>query len=348
MGVVRAKMESFRASKRLRLLVAIAATEAERPERPLVPEGRFRLEAEYDANVRLLFRFEKTDIYRLHERLLLPHVFILDNGIRVPGIEALCVCLRRLSYPNRLFDLTKTFYRPVDVLSRCFNQVLQSIHARWKHLLLWDHARLTPDFLRACAAAVYGKGAPLQSCIGFIDGTLRPSCRPSHGQKQLFSGHKRLHGYKWQCVSTPDGILVHCHGPEPGKRHDAGIFRSSGLMKIFEEGHLNGFYLYGDPAYPLCDNLLKPFRGSAITEEQSVFNARMSAVRETVEWCFSKVLAIFAFCEYRKDLKPLLQPVALYYDVSVLLTNCHTCIYSSETAQYFSFLPPTLEEYLHH
>jgi hypothetical protein len=34
--------------------------------------------------------------------------------------------------------------------------------------------------------------------IGFIDGTLKKTCRPIHNQRQAYSGHKRHHGMKFQ------------------------------------------------------------------------------------------------------------------------------------------------------
>jgi hypothetical protein len=38
---------------------------------------------------------------------------------------------------------------------------------------------------------------------------------------------------------------------------------------------------------------------------------------------------IFAFLDFKKNLKVLLQPVAKYYIVASLLINCHTCLYGS-------------------
>jgi hypothetical protein len=48
----------------------------------------------------------------------------------------------------------------------------------------------------------------------------------------------------------------------------------------------------------------------------------------------------------KKNQKVYLQPVEKYYTVAVLLTNCHTCIYGSETSSFFNLQPPALLEYL--
>ena len=65
-----------------------------------------------------------------------------------------------------------------------------------------------------------------------------------------------------------------------------------------------------------------------------------------VEWEFGKILKNFAFLDFRKNLKVLLSPVAKYYLVGALLTNCHTCLYGSQTSRYFNLEPPLLEHYL--
>ena len=46
--------------------------------------------------------------------------------------------------------------------------------------------------------AIHMKGAPLDNCWGFIDGTARPIARPKRNQKVMYSGHKRVHCLKFQ------------------------------------------------------------------------------------------------------------------------------------------------------
>lgn len=72
----------------------------------------------------------------------------------------------------------------------------------------------------------------------------------------------------------------------------------------------------------------------------------MSQVRQCVEWGFAKVISIFAFLDYKKNLKLMLHPVSDYYAVGTIFTNCHTCLYGSQTSSYFAVDAPTLENYL--
>jgi hypothetical protein len=144
---------------------------------------------------------------------------------------------------------------------------------------------------------------------------------------------------------------VNLFGPLEGRRHDCALLRESGVCEQFERHQWmdrNGlpFAVYGDPAYPVKNYLIAPFRGARLNEEQQLFNQQMSSVRESVEWQFMKILQNFAFLDFKKNLKLFLQPVAKYYIVAALLTNCHTCLYGSVTGQYFGMNPPSLVEYL--
>ena len=309
-----------------------------------------------------VFRFQKEDMHRLVTALQLPDTMRSTDGRKKwSGFDGLCVVLRRLAYPCRLKDLEDIFGRPREDISVIFNDTLLHLFNVWQNLLnTLMHPWLTADRLARYAEAVHRK-APLCNVWGFIDGTVRPICRPTVGQRLVYNGHKRIHALKFQSVSTPDGIIAHLYGPVEGRRHDAFLLADSGLLPQLE-AHMNRpnaapdtpavYSLYGDPAYPLRAHLLCPFRGAALTDAQQQFNAQMSAVRVTVEWEFGKMLQLFAFTDFRKNLKVLLQPVGAIYVVSALLTNCHKCLYGSQSSSFFSteehpMRTPPLEEYLH-
>ena len=256
-----------------------------------------------------------------------------------------------MSYPNRLCDLCETFNRPDYELSYIINQILNEIYERHSHLLgCLDQPWLSEDNLQNFGKAVADKDVPFNNIWGFIDGTCRPNCRPTFNQRLLYSGHKRVHGLKFQIISTPNGLIANLFGPVEGRKHDAGMLRMSGLLEQLERymtgNHGEIYALYGDPAYPLRSHLMTPFQGAALTEEEKVFNKKMSSVRTTVEWAFGKVISLFAFLDYKKNIKLYLQPVGKYYIVGALLTNCHTCLYGSEINDFFAIDPPSLEHYL--
>ena len=57
------------------------------------------------------------------------------------------------------------------------------------------------------------KGAPLENCFGFVDGTVRPICRPNENQSTVYNGHKRVHALKFQSVTIPTGLIANLYGP---------------------------------------------------------------------------------------------------------------------------------------
>lgn len=74
-------------------------------------------------------------------------------------------------------------------------------------------------------------------------------------------------------------------------------------------------------------------------------NARMSAVRNSVEWLFGDVIISFKFNDFIKDLKLFLSSVGKIYIVSVLLLNAITCMYGNMTSEFFDIRPPTIDAY---
>ena len=117
-------------------------------------------------------------------------------------------------------------------------------------------------------------------------------------------------------------------GPIEGKRHDAFMLGVSGLaekLRRFQRPNGKPYIICGDPAYGLTRNILAPFRGVRLTDDQQEFNGRMSKLRVSVEWGFGKICQLFAFLDFKKNLKILLQPIGKYYLVAAVLANCHIC-----------------------
>ncbi|XP_072145152.1 uncharacterized protein [Dermacentor andersoni] len=331
---------------------ALLLRERERPRRLYVSSrsGLLNIEAIPESTFRRQFRFQKADFPLLLSALQIPEHVTSAQGVRVSGYEALCMCLRRLAYPNRLCDLQEYFARHYSVISSATNKVMLHVESKFGLLLdeLTVHQWLTHENLEAMSEAVHRKGAPLKNSWAFINGTVRPISRPSQDQRIYFSGHKRVHALKYQSLMCPNGLICELDGPYPGSRHDAGILRESGLYEKLEQ--LNGdnhqFVLYGDPAYPLRQLLMRPYGGARLTKQQQDFNIAMSSVRQSVEWGFGKIISQFAFLDLKKNQKILLQAIPRMYRVAVLLINCHACLYGNQVSSYFDLQPPCLLDYL--
>jgi hypothetical protein len=322
------------------------------PENRRERYGTFEIEDLSDRECYALFRFNKNDIGRLVELLNIPEVISTNNRYSVSGTVGLCILLRRLCYPNRLFDIEPLFGLSSPYLSAISNHIMRIVFENKGYLLndLRNLQWLTEERLQVYAKSLIDKGSPIHNCWGFIDGTPRAICRPSIDQQEYFSGHKRYHCLKYQSVVCPDGIITSLLGPFKGARHDAGILRETNLYnQLIEKVKFNDenkYVLYGDPAYPIRELLICPFSSRNLTNEQLMFNKSMSPLRQGVEWAFGKIVNEFAFLDFKKNQKLLLQDLGKMYKVGALLTNCHTCIYGSQCSMYFDVEPVSLEQYL--
>jgi len=242
------------------------------------------------------------------------------------------------------------FGRPVAEISMISNKMLDFLYDNFHHKLRdMNQAWIAPHKLREYADAVYAKGAALEFCWGFVDGTVRPICRPSQHQRAVYNGHKRVHALKFQSVVAPNGLIANMFGPMEGRRHDCALLRESGLLQDLQVHSIDQFgrnlCIYGDPAYPIRPQLMCPFRGARITNEQQEFNRSMSKVRISVEWIFGDILNYFKFLDFKKNLKIGLSAVGKMYLVCALLHNARACLYQNSTSTFFNVEPPSLEEY---
>ena len=160
------------------------------------------------------FRFGFSELPLMAEALQLPDTFVCCNGSVASGYEGLLLLLKRLTYPCRLSDLIPRFGRSVPEMSLILAEVIDHISNEKGHLLRsLDQPWLQPQNLEKFAEAVHSKGAALTNCWGFIDGTVRPICRPAEHQRVMYNGHKRVHAIKFQSLVAPNGLIANLFGP---------------------------------------------------------------------------------------------------------------------------------------
>ncbi|XP_072172794.1 uncharacterized protein [Diadema setosum] len=220
--------------------------------------------------------------------------------------------------------MVQMFAHNVPQLCLITNYMIDHIY-NFRHLVqTLDQPWLSPENLRQYADAVKEKGAALPNCWGFVDGTVRPICRPNVNQRVAYNGHKRVHALKLQSVVAPNGLIANLFGPIEGRRHDSYMLRESGLLAGLErhsydpEG--NVLSIYGDPAYPLRRHLQSPFKGN-VTEDQAAYNHTMSKVRVSVEWVFGDIINMFKFVDFEKNQKIGLSAYGKWYIVSGLTAD---------------------------
>lgn len=264
---------------------------------------------------------------------------------------ALAVTLWRLACPTTLIRDRLFWGLSEAYICEIFNLTIEAIHERWGHLVSQlQHEAILPKIDMFCQA-IQHRGAPLDRCWGFIDGTVRAIARPWRMQRLWYNGWKRKHALKYQAVDSADGIIRMLWGPMLGRRHDVAMLGESGLMQYlqqwFNDAAGTPYCIYGDPAYQISPWLMTPFSG-ALTPAQQAFNTAMSACRITVEWGFGRVVALWPYVDYAKKQQVALSACGLakQYQVAGILTNCSTCFYGNSTSKFFNVTPPTLRQYL--
>ena len=196
------------------LLLLLDENKARNPEFSHDDFDRFNLEAMGEPECRSEFRVAKDDIYTLAEVLGVPATFTCPQRSVCSGIEGLCILLKRTSFPCRYSDMIYRFGRPVPVLSMITNRVIDFLYDTHAYRLTqWNDTILNPLALQTYADAIHRKGAAFENCFGFVDGTVRPICRPKENQRIVYNGHKRIHALKFQSVSIPCGLIANLYGP---------------------------------------------------------------------------------------------------------------------------------------
>lgn len=297
------------------------------------------------------FRFRRNEL-QLLANLLWPRLqnhingnrdsILCTNGYRVPYETGLLILLYRLSHPNRIRpDMERFFNLRKSKISAIIDTYVSAMHAVALPYLnnpaIFEHRwNILSEMVRQKSNnAVTG-------VWGFIDGTLRKTCRPSWFQRLAYSGHKRCHGIKFQSVVTPDGLIAMLYGPIAGSRHDAFLLGQSNLIQQLRDcipvdplTNRHRFQLYGDPAYPQSGVLFGGFRNARPGSPEAAWNTQMSRVREAVEWLFKEIITQWTFLDFRPNMKIFLSPIGKYYVIGAFLTNLRCCCYGSQTTIYF-------------
>ena len=160
------------------------------------------------------FPVDKRNIALLVEALRVPPIFKCSNETICDGTEGLCIVLKRFAYPCRYSDMMPIFRRSVPELSLICNQVTDWIYNTHGYKVTrWNHGILNPPLIATYADAVHSKGAALDNCFSFIDGTVRPISRPMSNQRVVYNGHGRVHALKFQAVTLPSGLIANIYGP---------------------------------------------------------------------------------------------------------------------------------------
>jgi hypothetical protein len=264
--------------------------------------------------------------------------------------EAMCMMCYKYSYPGRLGTMVKLFGSSACRMSRLISALRRNVFVLCKSALMKPRL-LSLEELETFSAAVRRKGG-LSNCFGFVDGTVRPMCKPGVLQGPCYTGKDRVHALKYQAVTTPDGMFLHLCGPWPGSRHDEFLLAQSNVVEYITSlprREVDGamYVIYADQGYSQQVGIETPFFDGSVNPAHEAFNQCMASARITIEWSFGAIVQQWASTAFSHSQQLLSnRKVGQLYIVAAFLHNLLNTFNRNQTSQYFNVAPPTLESYM--
>ena len=323
---------------------------------------RKRIEDFEDADCLLNFRFRKEHL-QLFAELLWPRIsiylqgnqdnIVVDNRYTAPYETCLLVYLYKMHRPVRYRpDCEQFFGMRINHLSkimRTFGNALYMVAQPYmNNPYIWE-----PYFPHYASLIRKKSDGVFENAWGFIDATFRTTCRPKRHQKSMYSGYKKKHGIKFQCLTTPDGYVACLEGGWSGRMSDTKILQESELLEALNnmmpfDNHAENpvYHLLGDMGYPISATIVRGFAGVDRDTVEADYNKALSHVRVVVEWTFNGIATLWAHLDCHNSMQLLKQPVAQQYINGAFLMNIHTSFYGNNTNTYFNASPLTVRQYL--
>ena len=165
-----------------------------------------------------------------------PYPLITPNHYRASALEALVLTCARLHSSEDQWALATKYSHPQSAISEITHKVVSYIIQEWDHLLQFDTDQMfSPELLTRYAAALHTHGTPTRSVVGFLDCTIRTTCRPSVSETLMYTGYKKCHGMKFQGITVPNGMIAHLAGPYRAPQNGAGVLADSRLLELMRE-----------------------------------------------------------------------------------------------------------------
>lgn len=173
----------------------------------------------------------------------------------------------------------------------------------------------------------------LPHCVGAIDGKHVVIQAPKHSGSQNFDNES--FNTVLFAICDANHLFTYVDIGTYGSHSDEGLLRESNLGNKLFTGELDlpgdknlkdtnmSYYLVGDEAFPLHKNLLRPYGGRNLTNEQKIFNCRISQARRCIDNAFGILVARFKIFHRTINADP--QTVDSIVKAAVCLHNFIKC-----------------------
>ena len=155
------------------------------------------------------------------------------------------------------------------------------------------------------------------NCIGAVDGKHVALKAPANSGSMYFN-YKQFHSIVLMAVVDACYKIIMFDIGVNGRHSDAGVFASSHMSSALEDNTLHippdkplpgrdvntPYVIVGDEAFPLKCHVMKPYPAKGLTEEQRIFNYRLSRARRVSENCFGIMVNRFAVLGHEMSVSP--------------------------------------------
>ncbi|KAM0736898.1 putative nuclease HARBI1 [Formica fusca] len=210
--------------------------------------------------------------------------------------ERLVATLRFLATGNSYKDLSYSVRIAPNTLARLIPETLRAIIA-----MLEDEFMACPSNPIEWQAIAEGFYMQWQfpHCIGSMDGK-HINFRPHREDGSLFRNYKGRDSIILLALVDACYRFLYINVGHNGRMHDASVFRESPLSERLYSGALKlplpcplpgsdqnvPYVIVADDAFPLKENIMKPYPERNMTRDKRIYNYRLSRARRVVENAF--------------------------------------------------------------
>ncbi|XP_064635332.1 uncharacterized protein LOC135492680 [Lineus longissimus] len=264
---------------------------------------------EYHHLVKKLFGYE--DKFFLYFRMMPEHFNLLLDNVKgyitkeytafrrpIGPEERLAICLRFLATGDSYKTIAFSYYVGVHTVSKIIQETCQAIWDALQPMYMPQPNRAQWEDI----ADGFGRKWQFPCCLGAMDGKHVQIFAPANSGTLYFNYKKTFSVVLLALVDWNYCFTVIDVGSY-GSNSDGGIFKRSTLGKKLMNGTLEipankclpgaeqrvepvPHVVVGDEAFPAMENLLRPFPGKNLRDDQRIFNYRLSRARRISENAF--------------------------------------------------------------
>lgn len=344
-------------------LLGLFSSDEEEEEKPKSKPVQFSLDDIEENLCWRWFRFEKKHIHELVELLDIPSVKY-SHGLRPNPLTALCMTLFKLAHPVKYMLRKRIFGYSGTSFTRIITAVLKHLCTKFKHVLYWDDSRINSKAVITHADYISYKCKDATEIVWAVVSEKEiPVCGPSIRYKGKYIRPNISHVVRYQCITTPDGIVISVFRADPGSSSDSSLWSMSKidqkLMAMYPKGKSQPcpYVIYQDkprveaPEWGLTTQCKIPQIGSEqwkarpakYWQRKAKYNEFFEALPEAGNWSFNSILEWFS---PGPELKQHRRNSEYLFPASIFFANIYCCYYVNEISEYFDCEPPHVHEYL--